>query len=112
MSAFSVIGICVLVLLAALGCCPSLFSLPLMLYMRKNRTPHRPDCFRSAVVLHLISLTFFASLVFLFLTAPSPGGLGSLGLPLYVLFAIACWTLNGAANSRENLAFQRPRLNA
>ena len=112
MSGFSVIGICVLLLLAALGCCPSLFTLPLMLYMRKHRTPYRSDLFRSAVVLHLISLVFLALLVLLFVTAPSPGGLGSLGLPLYVLCAIACWVLNGAAKSREDLAFERPRLNA
>ena len=43
MTVFSAIGISFVLLLAALGCCPSLFSLPFLLYARKQRQPHHAD---------------------------------------------------------------------
>ena len=112
MTVFSAIGISFVILLAALGCCPSLFSLRFLLYARKQRQPHHADYFRSAIVLHLIALSFLASLVVLFVVAPEPGGIGSMALPLYVICAAACWWLHGLAKSREDLAFQKRRLNA
>ena len=112
MTVLSVIGISFVILLAALGCCPSLFSLPFMFYARKQRRPHHPDYFRSAVILHVIAMLLLASLVGLFVAAPEPGGIGSLGLPLYIVCAGACWWLHGLAKSREDLAFQKRRLNA
>ena len=110
--AFKLAAIVFVLLLAALGCCPSLFSLPFMLYMSKGWTPKQKDRLRSAVALHVIAIGLLGSYIFLSLTSKEPGGLGSLAFPLYIICAIVCWTLHGFAKTEERAAYEAPRTNA
>jgi len=111
-TAFKLASIFFVALIAALGCCPSLFSFPFLLYKRKDWKPKQQDKFRSAVALHVIAIGLLGSYIFLALTAKNPGGLGSLGFPLYIICAIVCWTLHGFAKAEERAAYEAPRTNA
>lgn len=111
-TAFKLASIFFVALIAVLGCCPSLFSFPFLLYKRKDWKPKQQDKFRSAVALHVIAIGLLGSYLFLALTAKDPGGLGSLGFPLYIICAIVCWILHGFAKAEERAAYEAPRTNA
>jgi hypothetical protein len=108
---FNVLGLILVCLIAALGCCPSLFSLPFLFFLRREWKPRQDLYFHNAVFLHLVAMGLLAGFIYLLLSADSPGGLGSMAFPLYIICTIFCWVLHGAAKSNEKLAYQAPRNN-